>query len=37
MLQMLPFGDETTNTVVAQFERAVYAISAQTAVHRSAN
>src|ERR1700719_4100912 len=36
MLQILPFGDDITNTVVAQFERAVYANTAQTAV-RSAN
>jgi methyl acetate hydrolase len=36
MMQMLPFGDDLTNTVVAEFERAVYANAAQTAV-RSAN
>lgn len=37
MLQLLPFGDDTTNGVVAQFERAVYADNAKAGVRGSGN
>jgi CubicO group peptidase (beta-lactamase class C family) len=35
LMQMLPFSDDATNAVVEQFERAVYANSAKTAVSGS--